>query len=187
MKKITNHHNFKMKISIKIERVLYFMLFIGLVSCSGDDSSEVDSSLLMDGYEEPYLNFLVDEDTFVADDNGQEDERSPISIGFSLSYNRDLNGIVEYFYAFSTSSSYPEGRFVQVNVYAEPNQHNLDLLRNTLTDIYGEPDFFSDTGSTLDTFVFPYQLDTYTISLNYTRNNFNSETPILFVAYINNQ
>jgi len=156
-------------------------LFLLLIfSCSSDDS-DIDPSLKLDSYEEPYVNFLIDEETFVAA-NGPADERVfPSSPGLYLSYNRALNGVIEYRYLFTiNNTSFPEGAFTAINVQLEPNSHNLNLVRNALTSIYGEPDLFAGSGS--DVLLFP-PTSTYEVELVYTSNIEDEENPILLVVY----
>lgn len=168
-----------MRNSICKNKNIIFIFFI-IISCSNDDSN-IDSSLKLNSYIEPYINFLVDEETFIAD-NGPADERIfPANPGFHLAYNRSLEGVIEYRYIFTVNNtSFPEGAFTHINVRLEPNLHNLNLVRNALTEIYGEPDLFVDSES--DVLIFP-PTSTYEVELLYTRDLQNDENPNLIVIY----
>ena len=162
-----------------MKKTLLLLLCFLSLSCSSDDS-DIDPSLKLDGYIEPYLNFLVDEDTFLEANGPADERRQPFNPGFALFYNRNLDGVIEYSYGF-TISDVPEGELILINVRLEPNSHNLNLVRNRLIDIYGLPDQFVDEDT--DVQVFP-PTATYSISLLSTRDNFTAdESPRLTVIY----
>lgn len=169
-----------MKYIFNMKKTIFLIVIsLFIVSCSNDDS-ELDPSLKLDSYIEPYLNFLVNEETFLAANGPADERRQPQNPGFVLYYNRDLDGVIEYAYGF-TISDVPEGELILINVRLEPNSHNLNLVRNRLIDIYGLPSQFVDEDT--DVLVFP-PTDTYTISLLSTRDNFTAdETPRLLVSY----
>jgi hypothetical protein len=175
----------KPKSNYSIKVACYLLIYLIVFSCSSTDDVDIDPSLLLDSYVQPYLNFLVDEETFVAD-NGPADERGVFIDGIFLAYNRDLKGVIEYFYVFRPSSSNPDFvRYIQLNVRVEPNQRNLNMILNSMTNLYGEPDFFQDLSSTTDTNIFP-PTATFDPSLSFTRNNFDDDSPFLIAGYTRN-
>ncbi len=156
--------------------ILLSLLCLLFLSCSSDDSG-LDPALKLDSYVEPYLNFLINEETFVAVNGPADERKDPAGSGFVLAYNRDLNGVQEYSYGFTrNNTTFIEGLFTSINVRLEPNSHNRNLVRNALTNIYGEPDLFVDEGTNV--LIFP-PTSNYEVDLLFN----DGENPRLIVIY----
>ena len=121
-----------------------FLLFTltSLFSCNSDDSSEMDnnSEIILD-FQEPPLNFLINQAQFITE-NGQPDN----IIGATLYYNSDENGEIERIFDFD-GNNFSDSYFLN-NVHFNSNQNNLDFMLNWLTNKYGEPILEQESPST---------------------------------------
>lgn len=154
-----------------------------LGSCGNDDdSSSIDESQLLTFFEEPYLNFGATQAVFT-EDNGEADEVDGFSSNGYIHINYPAQtGVESYAYIFFPEIINPSDEFLsQSIVHLNPNQPNLTLVLNFLTERYGVPQFYmaSDDGSDFYEFI----TDTnFSLSIVFSRD-LNRENAILFVSY----